>query len=308
MADRKKDRKKDSQLRTGLVVAGHGHRVKVRDETGSTFNCTSRRRLAVVTGDRVLWRALRGKQGVIEECKPRDSALSRPDESGRTRVMAANIDQVMVVMAPVPVIPDVVLDAYLVAAEHLGLGARLLCNKSDLMSPQRRDEMQTRLRRYSAIGYDCLAASAKSGEAMEQLTDWLTDRASVFLGPSGVGKSSLTQHLIPGANPEVGELVRSGAHGAHTTTDSRLYFLPSGGWLIDSPGIREFGLWQIPPLDIANAFPDFRSRADNCRFRDCLHQHEPDCAVLVALATGGVASERYASYETLLRLYGNTDN
>ena len=294
-------------LEAGLVTAAHGRRVKVVDGQRKIFNCTIRQRLHVVTGDRVQWRRLRGRQGVVESCEPRESELGRPDENGRLRLIAANINQVLVVTAPVPPIPDVVLDAYLVAAEALGLEARLLYNKADLVTPIERAAIEQKMDRYARAGYESLLVSAHEHQGMEQLSQWLTDRSSVFIGPSGVGKSSLTLELVPESNAQVGDLVGTGDHGAHTTTASRLYFLPHGGSIIDSPGIREFGLWKIPPISIANAFPEFRERADQCRFRDCLHLNEPDCAVLAAISQGEIASERYASYESLLRTYGEVE-
>ena len=288
---------------SGLVIAGHGRRVTILDEQGGTWSASLRRRQLVVTGDRVRWQAVAEGQGVVESIEPRERILARPDENGRERVMAANIDLVAVTFAPVPAITDLALDAYLVAAEHLDLDAVLVLNKHDLVGSAGA-ETERRAARYQAAGYTTLKVRAHAGTGLTELHETLRARSSVLIGPSGVGKSSLIRALIPESNAVVGNLVRQGEHGAHTTSASRLFFLPDGGHVIDSPGIREFGLWQLSGASIANGFREFHDLSAECRFRNCAHREEPGCAVLQSLEDGTLFEERYDSYISLLELYG----
>ena len=262
-----------------------------------------RRRQIVVTGDRVQWRKVAPGQGIVESIEPREGVLARPDENGRQRIMAANLDLVVVTFASVPAITDLALDAYLVAAEHLEIDAMLVMNKCDRPDTGSRG-IRGRAERYAQAGYQTLNVSAHSGAGIDALREALSGRMSVLVGPSGVGKSSLIRALIPSADAAVGELVRQGEHGAHTTSASRLFFLPGGGHVIDSPGIREFGLWKLSAEDIANGFPELRALRIGCRFRNCHHRGEPECAVAEALASGELFEERYVSYTGLLELYG----
>lgn len=292
-------RKPSPQAEYGIVIAAHGRRVTIFDAEGTKWSAVVRPRQRIVTGDRVSWRRIAAGQGIVESREPREGTVARPDENGRLRVIAANIDLVVVTYAPVPGITDIALDAYLVAVENLGLEALLVQNKSDQFDTA----AAGRKERYTAAGYECLGVSAHTGAGLDELHDALKGRSSVLVGPSGVGKSSLINALIPSSVAVVGPLVHRGEHGAHTTSASHLHFLPSEGHVIDSPGIREFGLWKLPPLDMANGFPELRKLRACCRFRDCLHVKEPGCAVIDALQDGSLAVERYHSYLSLIEMY-----
>jgi len=242
-------------------------------------------------------------QDVIERVLPRQSELARADEAGRKRVLAANVDQIFVVIAPLPASTDPELDAYLVATRHLEIPTRIVCNKRDLVHEPQRAVLAARAARYRAIGYDWIESSASEGTGKAALRNAAAGLTSVFVGTSGIGKSSLTRLLAPSATPRVGALAATGRHGAHTTTTSSLHRIDGGGAIIDSPGIRSFGLWDLPPGRIAHGFPELTEPGRRCRFRDCTHRTEPGCGVRDALSAGRISVERFHSYLTLLRIY-----
>jgi ribosome biogenesis GTPase len=292
-------------LQSGRVIAAHGRRVRVAAASGEMIRCVLRAKLELVTGDDVQWRLLRHGEGVVETCAPRRSVLSRPDDRGRARIIAANVDRVLVVSSPRPALPDTALDAYLVAAEHLDLAASVVFNKADLADAQEgtQEDVGARVARYRSAGYDTFPVSAETEAGISALANHIEGEISVFIGPSGVGKSSLTSVLAPQSEAQVGALVQGGLQGAHTTTASRWYALPNGGAIIDSPGIREFGLWLMPPQEIAHGYREMRALAPQCKFRDCLHLAEPQCAVRAALDKGEITAARYTSYQALLEQY-----
>jgi ribosome biogenesis GTPase len=289
------------------VVAAHGHALLVEDDTGRRRRCVTRRQVErPVTGDRVLWVPGAGRTGVVVALQPRHTALARPDQRRGTRPVAANLDQLVVVLAPEPHCPPVLVDRYLVAAHACGLGAVVLLNKLDRLDPPARAGAQARLDLYRRLGYAACAVSAVTGEGMELLSGHLRARTSALAGPSGVGKSSLVRTLAPGAEASVGELSRATGHGRHTTSASTLFHLPGGGDLIDSPGVRDVGLWHLPRQTVAAGFPELAGLAAHCRFRDCAHAGEPGCAVAAALAEGRLDPQRLASYRAILTELGRT--
>jgi ribosome biogenesis GTPase len=290
-------------VREGRVVASHGRDAVVADETGLRVHCRLQgRRLSVVCGDRVRWSlaTTEGGTGVITALLPRRNCLSRIDARGAAEPVAANLSQVVAVLAPVPA-PDFGLcDRYLAAAEWNGLGACIVANKCDLDAPSR--ELDDGLAEYARIGYPVVRSSKRLEGGTDVLRDRLSGATSVLVGQSGVGKSSLTNALIPGIEAAVDEVSRASGAGRHTTTSARLYALPSGGELIDSPGVRDFA----PPLpaarEVAGGFREIALRAGGCRFRDCLHRGEPGCQVAAAREAGEIAARRLDSYRRLLEL------
>lgn len=288
--------------RDGRVVASHGRDATVLDEGGLTVHCRLQgRRLAVVCGDRVRWSPAptEGGAGVVVEVLPRASLLSRIDSRGTPEPVAANLTQLVAVIAPVPA-PDFGLcDRYLAAAEWNGLDACVVANKSDLPGA---GALAPALEDYARLGYDVIGASKRQEGGVDALRVRLAGRTSVLVGQSGVGKSSLTNCLVPGVGAAVDEVSRASESGRHTTSTASLYALPSGGELIDSPGVRDFS----PPLpaarDVAGGYREIAAAAADCRFRDCLHRREPGCAVVAAADEGRVASRRLESYRKLLAL------
>jgi ribosome biogenesis GTPase len=291
------------ELRSGRVVASHGRDATVAGDDGERVHCRLQgRRLAVVCGDRVRWSPGRteGGSGTVVEVSPRRNLLARIDARGAAEPVAANLDQLVAVVACVPA-PDFGLcDRYLAAAEWNGLAACIVANKCDLEDAA--GTLAPVLADYERIGYAVLRASKRLPGGVDDLRLRLAGGTSVLVGQSGVGKSSLTNELVPGVAAAVDEVSRATETGRHTTTTSSLYALPSGGELIDSPGVRDFA----PPLpaarDVAGGFREIAAEAGGCRFRDCLHRREPGCAVAAASADGRIAARRLASYRRLLAL------
>lgn len=232
----------------------------------------------------------------ISDVLPRRSLLERRTPDGRgTRPVAANVDQVVVVTAAAS--PDPVLqliDRLLVIAEANHLPAVVVVNKVDLAGAE---VVSDHLR---ATAYPVLATSVARATGLDALHDLLHDRVSVLTGPSGAGKSSLLNAVEPGFGLRVGEVSRKVGRGRHTTTTATMIRLPGGGYIVDTPGFSEVGVWDVRPAALAALFPEFRDRADACRFGDCHHRHEPGCAVLEAIAEGAIPATRHEGYLAIL--------
>jgi ribosome biogenesis GTPase len=285
----------------GLVVAHYGTQVAVESAPGDTRRCHLRANLeGLVTGDRVVW--CEGEPvGVVVAQLPRHSALSRPDPYGKLKPVAANIDQILVVIAPFPEPHANLIDRYLVASETVGIEPVILLNKMDLLEadPELHSRLEELLNIYPTLGYRILHTSSKQG-GLEELNEALQERTSVFVGQSGVGKSSLVNALLPQAELRIGALSENRQKGTHTTTTARLFHLPCGGSLIDSPGIREFGLWHMTREQVEQGFREFRPLLGTCKFRDCQHQQEPGCAILAAVDSGDISTTRLESYRHIV--------
>lgn len=290
---------------TGLVIAHFGVQVEVEAEEGEirgqVFRCHLRANLpALVTGDRVVWRAGNQGNGVIVAQLPRNSELCRPDSRGQLKPVAANVDLIVIVFAPLPEPHANLIDRYLIAAEHAGIRPLLLLNKADLVDEQNGPRLNALLAVYHQLGYPLMEVSAHEGGGMDALQARLDGHVSVFVGQSGVGKSSLVNSLLPGVDTRVGGLSEVTGKGTHTTTTARLFHFPGGGELIDSPGIREFGLGHVSRHDVEAGFIEFADLLGTCRFRDCKHDREPGCALLKALEEGRIQPQRMASYRHII--------
>jgi ribosome biogenesis GTPase / thiamine phosphate phosphatase len=285
----------------GLIVAHFGTQVAVEGTDGNGQRCHLRANIeSLVTGDKVIWCA--GEEtGVVVAQIERNSVLKRPDPYGKLKPVAANIDQVLIVIAPLPTPHANLIDRYLVAAETVGIDPVLVLNKTDLLADNQplADEMDELLALYPGLGYRVLRTSINEG-GLEELHNALAGHTSAFVGQSGVGKSSLVNSLLPHASMRVGELSESTAKGVHTTTTAQLFHLPRGGSLIDSPGIREFGLWHMSREDVEAGFVEFRPHLGACKFRNCLHQQDPGCALLAAVEAGSISVSRLESYRHIV--------
>jgi ribosome biogenesis GTPase len=292
----------------GLVIAHYGTQVAVEllNDNGETIpsqtpvRCHMRANLgSLVTGDRVVWRESES-HGVIVAVLERESELSRPDPYGDMKTVAANIDRIIIVIAPYPEPHATLIDRYLVAAETLDIKPIILLNKVDRIDDSNRQALTDMEKNYQDLGYEWLNASATTQQGLQSLIDYLASYTSVFVGQSGVGKSSLINMLLPEINLRVGALSSARQEGTHTTTTAQLFHFPQGGHLIDSPGIREFGLWHMNKQDLLAGFIEFRPFIGYCKFRDCAHQNEPKCAILDALADNKISQTRMNSYRYIL--------
>ncbi|GGJ97459.1 small ribosomal subunit biogenesis GTPase RsgA [Pseudomonas matsuisoli] len=285
----------------GQVIAHFGVTVEVEDAEGRVFRCYRRANLpSLVTGDHIVWRSGADDQGVIVALLPRKSELCRPDTRGQLKPVAANVDQLVITFAPLPEPHGNLIDRYLIAAEHAGIEPLLLLNKADLIGEGDSTRLDALLKTYRTLGYQVLEVSARNGLGLEELQGNLDGCVSVFVGQSGVGKSSLVNGLLPDAGTRVGELSEATGKGTHTTTTARLFHFPAGGDLIDSPGIREFGLGHVTREDIEDGFIEMRALFGTCRFRDCRHDREPGCALLTAVDDGRILPQRMDSYRHIL--------
>lgn len=293
----------------GLVIAHYGSQLDIEPigSPGETYRCHLRTNLPpLVTGDRIVWRPASSKDdsqqlGVVVALDERSSLLSRPDARGQLKPVAANIDYIVLVIAPLPTPHTNLIDRYLVASEAVGIEPVILLNKTDLLSDEdNRLIMDDMLANYERIGYRVLKASTRTEDGLTDLKALLNEHTSVFVGQSGVGKSSLVNALLPGVDIKVGALSEATGKGTHTTTAARLFHFPAGGTLIDSPGIREFGLWHMEPEEVFNGFREFRPFIGYCKFRDCNHEQEPGCAIQQALLNGDILQERMDSYRHIL--------
>lgn len=304
---------------TGVVLSGTGGVWRVRTDDGAVHEASLRGRLKRAAGDATADAPVKLAVGdvvglhvepgpggaVIDAILPRRSRLARREPGGRggERVVIANVDQVVVVFAAANPEPHPrMLDRFLVIAEANGLAARVVINKVELA-----DEAAVRARfaDYVAAGYPVHLTSVKARRGLDALHAALARMTSALTGPSGVGKSSLINALYPGLDLRVGAISESVNKGRHTTVGALLTPLPDGGFVADTPGLREVGVWGIAPADLDTCFPEFRPLLGDCRFADCAHLTEPECAVREAVAAGTVSAARHDSY---VRLYAELED
>lgn len=289
----------------GLVIAYFGNSVAVEAADGQVFQCQLRRNQALpVVGDIVIFEQSGNETVSISNILPRKSVLTRGDSRGKaeTKPIAANVDQVVIVMATLPRFSDYLLDRYLIACQLVGIASVIVLNKMDLLTADELKNIDDELQTYQSIGFPVIESSAICPQGLDKLKMYLTNKQSVLVGPSGVGKSSIIAAISPEASLKIGEVSHKGI-GKHTTTATRLYHIPEGGSLIDSPGVREFGLWKVTEEEIHRGFPEFKNSAGRCKFRDCKHLKEPGCFVKQQIEEGEISQKRWESYQLLMNDY-----
>jgi ribosome biogenesis GTPase len=292
----------ESACLSGRVLSVHGAASHVRGDDGRIYQCATRRllktlstdqRQAVVAGDRVLFRAVSPSEGFIERVEPRQGVLCRTSK-GRQHVIVANVDQILIVAsAAEPQLKPNLIDRFLVTAERAHVRPLICVNKIDLVQPA---DLQPIAGVYGQMGYEVVLASAVTGIGINLLRRRLLGQQTVVAGQSGVGKSSLLNAVEPGLNLRVDTIIADSRKGRHTTTTARLVPLASGGYVVDTPGVRQFELWDVIAEEVAGFFRDLRPYVSHCRFPDCTHTHEGECAVKDAVADGRLDARRYESY------------
>ncbi len=287
-------------LDVGLVVATFGRHMLIETPEGQRLIGHPRgKKSDTVVGDRVRWQQA-GDEAVVEQTEPRRNLLFRQDEV-RTKSFAANLDQVLVLVAGEPVFSESQLARALIAAESAGIPTRIALNKCDLLEATA--AARERLRPYTAMGISVTEITLKkhATASVAALTPMLRGKTTFVLGASGMGKSTLINLMAPGAHAQTAEISQALNSGKHTTTSTTLYWLDAAKTtaLIDSPGFQSFGLHHIEAAGLAGLMPDLRPHAGECRFYNCTHRHEPGCGVRTALARGDISASRYALYEQI---------
>jgi ribosome biogenesis GTPase len=287
----------------GLVVAAYGKRYEVEVADPLTY---SLRRISCVTrgkktdlacGDIVTIMLTDSTEGVVESSEPRKTLLYR-SSSIKSKILASNVTQIIIVLATQPSFYEALLNRCLVAAEAANIKPLILLNKCDLTEA---NEAKTKLKLYEALGYQVLHLSAK--QDISVLRPYLSNQQSVLVGQSGMGKSTIINALLPNQNVRTQIMSEALDSGKHTTTAAHLYHLDNHSSLIDSPGLQEFGLHHLSTNQIEYAFVEFRPYLGKCRFNNCKHLHEPDCAVLNAVKAGKISASRLAFYQALAEEY-----
>jgi ribosome biogenesis GTPase len=281
--------------RGGTVVAAFGRSYLVEFDEGDTLTCFPRgKRSEIACGDRVQVAPAATGQGVIEAIDPRSALFYRSD-AFREKLIAANVTQIVIVLAAAPSYYEDLLNRCLVAAEHEGIRAVIVLNKSDL--PNSAAALAS-LRLYETLGYPLVPLAAKQDVAA--LVPWLEGRTSVLVGQSGMGKSTIINRLLPEAHAATAEMSIALDSGRHTTTHARLYRLGTSGRIIDAPGLQEFGLHHIAPEALDATFVEFRPLIGHCRFANCRHASEPGCAIDGAARQATISGRRLAAYRQIL--------
>ena len=296
-------RSTSDQHLSGQVVSHRGGQILVELESGEVVECRIKSNLGnIVCGDRVAIEEVGDTEYRVTALHARDNLLQRVDGNGQVRAIAANISQVFICLATVPEPNLFLLDQYLLSAQQQAIDVCILLNKIDLLDDSDHDPFSLS-HIYQPLDYELVRTSAKTGAGMEAFKSLLKGKVSVLSGVSGVGKSSLTNWLLPLANIKTASLSAGSDEGRHTTRSSQLYHLPeSGGDLIDTPGVRGFSPFIDHKEPLAQGFREIHALASNCRFHNCLHRNEPGCAVIDAAENGDIAASRYQNYLKMLEM------
>lgn len=292
----------ESQCLKGTVLRSGGLRSTVQGDDGTTYECATRRilktlatdqRHVVAAGDRVLFKPAGVNEGIIERVEPRHGVVCRTSR-GRQHVLVANVDQLLILgSAGEPSLKPHLIDRFLVTAEKWQITPIICINKIDLVDPA---DIQPLAGVYAQMGYRVILLSVHTGQGVDEVRQLVRERQSVVMGQSGVGKSSLLNVIEPDLQLKVKTVSEDTQKGRHTTTAAQLIPLAIGGYIVDTPGIRQFQLWDVIPEEVVGFFRDLRPYVSLCQFPDCTHTHEADCAVKDGVADGHLDARRYESY------------
>ncbi len=286
-----------------IVVANFGNEILIQDDSGSEHRALTRSQLPpLVTGDKVTWHTTNDNAVVIDELLPRHGVLTRSTRHNPEKLVVSNADKAIIVCAIKPAYKTGLIDRYLVACEFASITPIIVFNKIDLLDEQTSDKVINELAVYEKIGYEIFRVCTKVITGIKQLRDEIDGSTVVFVGQSGVGKSSLIRTLAPDANPVIASISYTTNKGRHTTTTTRLYKLDNETYIIDSPGVREFGLKPFSAEQLSQGFREFRPFLGQCKFRDCTHDAEPGCAIAAAVKSGSISQRRWHSYKVLAGL------
>jgi len=299
-----------SESKTGLLVSRYGEQADVFDLfEQKSYRCYLRQNLgSPVPGDKVRFRLASNEQGIVEAIEERDSVLQRPSQHQGLKPVVANISRIFVVSAPLPDFSAALLDRYLVAVADADIEVVIVFNKWDLSSEIEQQKIEEQLEIYKSLGYLVILVSTKTDLGIEQLKQAALNHKSILVGQSGVGKSSIINRLFPQQTMLVNEVSENSRLGQHTTTASKLFLFeektdktqeiesPYHEFIIDSPGIREFGLWHMDQKTIADGFVEFESFLGTCKFRDCRHENEPGCEIIRAVEAQKISRQRWRNY------------
>ncbi|BBB22652.1 ribosome biogenesis GTPase [Abyssogena phaseoliformis symbiont OG214] len=278
----------------GLVITRYGQRLLVKAKSSKLYQCTARRNIDLsVAGDQVIFQITQSNQGIVTALLKRNNQLHRAH-----KLIAANINQLWLVVAIEPYYQFELIDRYLVVAENAKLPINIMVNKIELAGDI--EHIKSDFSMYENIGYSVNYLSVKEQINIDQFKTRLNNKTHIFLGQSGVGKSSLINELIPNLNLRINEISKKSKLGKHATTNTTLYHIPSGGNLIDSPGVREFQLNKLTNQEILSGFKEFKPLINACKFRNCAHINEPKCAIKSAVKSGEIQKKRYQSYLALV--------
>ena len=286
-----------------LVLVSYGGQGMVELDNGERLDCKYRRSVGrPYCGDRVEIQRTDGQSAVVTRILPMDNVFVRADARQRKQPIAANLNLALIIIAPRPAPSRDLVERYLVAIHSLGIRPVIVLNKAELLQQNEYDNDTPlgRLEDYKKLGYEVLHTSCKTAPGISSLKSVLEDRTNILVGQSGVGKSSLVNSLIPDLELQTGALSRVTGKGIHTTTTTIMYSMPAGGRLIDSPGVWEYGLWRMEQEELANGFIEFQPFLGRCKFNDCCHDHEPQCAIREAAESGALLPWRYQAYLRLL--------